>query len=285
MKRTTMFLGLIYANTASAALPGGVGIETIGGGVLALIAAVIALRFFVEKRSLTEANENLTRRVTDSERAISELQVERGRLERALEDKQSALDSADAERSTALASLDTLKKQVERVARIDSQTGVANDQHFLETLGEEIKRAIRHKKPVSILIGELDLFEQYVEDNGGERAVTVLRTIASSVTDTFRRAGDLVARVGDARFAVVLPEADEATGQRFAERLRKSVYDLCVPFPSSEAADRLTISVGLTTLPPTRLHERHDAVARAVAALQHAQSCGYNRVASAADAA
>lgn len=285
MRKTITCLSLISANTASAALPGGVGVETVGAGVLALASAALAVRFYLEKRALGEAHDGLTHRVTENERTISELQVERGRLQRELEQSQSALYTADAERGDALASLDTLKKQVERVARIDSQTGVANDQHFLETLGEEIKRAIRQKKPVSILIGELDFFEQYVEVNGGERAVGVLQTIASSVTDTFRRAGDLVARVGDARFAVVLPEADENTGQRFAERLRKSVYDLCIPFPSSEAADRLTISVGLTTLPPTRLHERHDAVARAVAALQHAQSSGYNRVASAADAA
>lgn len=285
MRTTAGVLGLISANSASAALPGGITPETVGLGAVALVSAILALRFLLEKRTLQEANETLAGRVADGDAAIANLQVERGKLERSLEQLRTAFEEADSERTKALESLASLKQQVERVARIDIQTGVANDQQFLETLGEEIKRTIRQKKPLSILIGELDFFEQFVDQNGGERGLAVLQSVASSVSETFRRAGDLVARVGDARFAVILPEADDITGQRFAERLRKAVYDLCIPFPTSEAADRLTISVGLTTLPPTRLHEQHEAVTRAVAALQHAQSRGYNRVASAADAA
>ncbi len=94
-----------------------------------------------------------------------------------------------------------------------------------------------------------------------------------------------MARVGTKRFAVILPEADVDTGERFAEKFRRTVYELCIPFPGSEAADRVTISVGGVTVPPKRLHERNEVEALANVALEQAQAEGYNRVALSAHAA
>ena len=285
MRTALTLLALASAAPASAAVLHTVTPAGMGAGVLAVIFAGAALRFWLDRRALEDSQDTLTVRLAESERLVSELQVKRGELERTVAQKQAAFEQVEAQRAQTHEVLAALRQQVERVARIDGQTGVANHQHFIETLGEEIKRAVRHKKPVTVLLAELDFFQDYVDVNGKERGDYALQTIAATVSDTFRRAGDLVARVGNARFAVVLPEADAQTGQRFAERLRRNVYDLCVPFPSSEAADRLTVSVGLTTLPPIRLHDRNDAVAQAKAALESAQSNGHNQVARAADAA
>lgn len=259
----------------------------IGWGAVAtaVVAAIFAIRSGLSARAAFIDKIELTERLAATERTVAALQVTRGELERAVVQKQAAIDEIDAQRAQSQDMLATLRQQIGRVARIDAQTGIANHQHFIETLGEEIKRGVRQKKPVAVLVGEIDFFDEYIDVSGNERGEHALLAVASAVSDTFRRAGDLVARIGKARFAVVLPEADESTAQRFAEKLRRRIYDLCLPYPGSEAADRITMSVGLVSAAPTRLHDRKELIALAEHALIHAQSNGRNQVARSANAA
>ena len=257
----------------------------VGVGAIALIGLILAAKFFLDCKELTNANSDLQERFTQSERTVSQLQVTRGELERSIQHRDQTIAQIEDQRQQASDMLNALRGQVERVARIDGHTGVANLQHFNDTLSEEIKRAVRNRRPVTVLFGELDFFEDYVDVHGDQRGDFVRQMVATSISDTFRRAGDMVARVDRNRFAVILPESDQRTGERFAEKLRRAVYNLCIPYAGSEAADRLTISVGVTTVPPTRLHDRSIVVSNAQQALKQAQENGYNQVALAADAA
>jgi diguanylate cyclase (GGDEF)-like protein len=258
---------------------------TIASLAAAALCLALAVKSRFDKESIQTRLDDVTERFAQSELNVAQLQVSRGELERTIEQKTIAIREIEEQRKQTHEMLSTLRQQVERVARIDGHTGIANHQHFVETLGEEIKRSVRQRKPISLLVGELDFFDDYTDINGQERGDYALQAVASSISDTFRRAGDLVARVGAARFAVVLPEADDRTGQRFAEKLRRSIYDLCIPFPGSDAADRMTMSVGLVTIPPKRLHERGAVIEMAEQALKHAQSNGFNQVAQSAHAA
>lgn len=257
----------------------------IGAGAAALVCLALATKLWLERQELADAHADLLERFAQSERTVGQLQVTRGELERTIAAKQQAVVESEAQHQQTTDMLVALRAQVERVARIDGHTGVANLQHFTETLGEEIKRSVRQRRPLTLLFGELDFFADYIDIHGTDRSDFVLQSVATTISDTFRRAGDMVARVGPTRFAVILPESDQRTGERFAEKLRRAIYDLCVPFPGSDAADRITISVGLTTVPPTRVHDRSEVVARAEKALHHAQANGFNQVALAANAA
>ncbi|MFK7887762.1 MAG: GGDEF domain-containing protein [Gammaproteobacteria bacterium] len=259
-----------------------VSIAALAGGALCL---ALAIRSHLGKQTLETSLDDACERLTTSERTVADLQARRADNERTIEQQKIAIREIEEQRKQTHEMLSALRQQVERVARIDGHTGIANHQHFVETLGEEIKRSVRQRKPLSLLVGELDFFDNYMDLNGQERGDYALQAVASSVSDTFRRAGDLVARIGNARFAVILPEADDRTGQRFAEKLRRSVYDLCIPFPGSDAADRMTMSVGMVTVPPKRLHDRSAVIEMAEHALNHAQSNGFNQVAQSAHAA
>lgn len=257
-------------------------VASVAVSVACLAAAV---KMWLERRTLKSQLADLEARYAQSERTVSALQTARQEHERIVAQKNQALGEIESQRQQAHDMLATLRQQVERVARIDGQTGVANHQQFLESLDEEIKRTVRQRKPLTLLYAELDFFTDYVDINGRERGDYVLQNVASCVSDTFRRAGDLVARVGSCKFAVVLPEADQTTGERFAEKLRRRVYDMCVPFPGSDAADRITVSVGAVTVPPKRLHDRDYVIAMAENALMHAQASGHNQVCLSAHAA
>jgi PleD family two-component response regulator len=176
---------------------------TIASLAAAALCLALAVKSRFDKESIQTRLDDVTERFAQSELNVAQLQVSRGELERTIEQKTIAIREIEEQRKQTHEMLSTLRQQVERVARIDGHTGIANHQHFVETLGEEIKRSVRQRKPISLLVGELDFFDDYTDINGQERGDYALQAVASSISDTFRRAGDLVARVGAARFAVV----------------------------------------------------------------------------------
>jgi len=107
----------------------------------------------------------------------------------------------------------------------DLATGAYNRRHF-ETLAEaEWTRALRHRRPLSIVI-----FEPVSESGGDdvERRRTALpewtlSRIASSVQAMLRGGGDALARYSANRFAVLLPETDADGTRLMIERLRRAV--------------------------------------------------------------
>lgn len=280
-----IFSGLAASRSAAAASTIDVSAPLLVAAGVALLCITVATKFWFDRQGLVNAHADLERRFILSERTVQQLQLKGAELERSVTQKKTAIAQIDQQYRQTHEMLVTLRQQVERIARIDGQTGVANRQQFDETLSEEIKRSVRQRKPLTLLVGELDSFDDYVHIHGREQGDFVLQSVASSVSHLFRRAGDLVARIGDARFAIVLPETDIQTGERFGEKLRRGVYELCMPFPGSDVADRLTISVGAVTVPPKRLHKVNEVVAKAQCALAQAQSSGHNRVSMAADVA
>jgi diguanylate cyclase (GGDEF)-like protein len=274
---------LLASAPAYAAAPGSA--VTVGGYVAGALGVFAAVRFWLESKRLLDKNEDLDERLTLSERTVAQLQISRADDERALASATAAVKEAQQQRQEAQEMLAALRQQVERIARVDGLTGVANRQQFATSLDAEIKRTVRNRKPLSLLFAELDFFVDYSDIHGRDKSDHTLQRVALCVSETFRRAGDLVARVGAARFAIILPEADTETGERFAEKLRRRIYEMCIPFPGSDAADRVTVSVGVVSVAPNRLHDRDYVVAMAENALMQAQSGGHNRISLSAYAA
>ena len=175
-------------------------------------------------------------------------------------------------------SLAAANLRLDAVARVDDLTGIANRPQFDETLRKEIKRSLRSRKPLSLMMVELDEFMNYRRQYGRDRADQAVRKVAAALEKTFRRAPDIVARYDDRCFGVIMPETGVRDAMRFAERLRTIVYQQCIPYPESEASDRVTASVGLTTMQPDKLYSAEDFVAAAVQALADARAAGSNSV-------
>lgn len=251
--------------------------------VIACIGVIIAVndRLQTVKRDHAE----LVERLFNSERTVNRLQQERADMEQAIADRDEFVAQANQERDEIETMLAELREQVNKTARIDGLTGVANRKQLDKTLEDEIKRAVRARRPLALLLAEIDFFDDYRAQNSSLKADRAIQQIAGEVADTFRRAGDLVARADVARFAVVLPGSDEETAARFAEKLRRAVYDMCIPFTASEIADRMTVSVGMVCVPTNRLNDNDAVLRMAETALRQAQADGFNRVAHHASAA
>lgn len=128
----------------------------------------------------------------------------------------------------------------------DLSTGAYNRRHFEMLAESEWTRALRHRRPLSILI-----FEPVAEHRRGEPLPgAVLSRIADCVQTTLRGGGDVLARYDRDRFAVLLPETDADGTRLMAERLRRAVAR------SDSATGPITAVIGAATLRETCAGER-----------------------------
>ena len=113
----------------------------------------------------------------------------------------------------------------------------------------------------------------------------MLRQVALTLDETFRRGGDLVARYGGEEFAVVLPGVDLAVPAFMPSACDDASGAWRFPISASIVSDRLTISAGVATLVPSLpggLDAAPDALLRAAdQALYRAKCLGRNRIAMA----
>jgi diguanylate cyclase (GGDEF)-like protein len=100
----------------------------------------------------------------------------------------------------------------------DVLTGLPNERYLLLRLEEEIARAHRHERALTLAVLDVNGLAAINDQYGRECGDQVLRHVATIVDET-KRASDILARLGDDEFAVVLPECSSEGGQAFLRRL------------------------------------------------------------------
>lgn len=142
------------------------------------------------------------------------------------------------------------RRKLKRLERTDPATGIPNESAFNELLHRDWAIARREQRRVGVVVFQVDYLEAYREKLGKHATNSVLRKIAHAISGSLRRAGDFGARVGDARFAVILGSADETQAREFAARAVKNVNNLSIPHPKSPVARHITISFGAASETP-----------------------------------
>ena len=88
----------------------------------------------------------------------------------------------------------------------DGLTGVANRRRFDEVLAAEWKKSRETGAPLSLVLGDIDLFKSYNDLHGHLQGDDCLKQVAASLKAVAARPGDLVARYGGEEFAILLPD-------------------------------------------------------------------------------
>lgn len=180
----------------------------------------------------------------------------------------SHLASIAVERDRAIGSL-------QRLATVDTLTGLANRAHFLEQGEAELNRAYRLERPVAVLMLDIDYFKR-INDTWGHAAGDLALKAISSLIAQELRAVDLCGRMGGEEFAVLLPGSDAQGGLEAADRLRRAVAKAQVKIGPGQTIP-LTVSIGVAELQPgDRNIDR--LLGRADRALYEAKGAGRNRV-------
>jgi diguanylate cyclase (GGDEF)-like protein len=182
-----------------------------------------------------------------------------------------ALEEANEHLARAIETLHLISAQ-------DGLTGIANRRHFDETLEREWRRAARSRRPLSLLMLDIDYFKLFNDTEGHQAGDDCIRKVAGTLAETLHRAGDMVARYGGEEFAVLLPETDAEHALQVAETLRSRIEALRLPHAASPLGT-VTASLGVATaVPPRDGSSCGDFVRIADAALYDAKRLGRNRV-------
>jgi diguanylate cyclase (GGDEF)-like protein len=170
------------------------------------------------------------------------------------------------------------KDRLEKIASEDVLTGLATRRRFEEVLQSEWRRCRRHEAPLSVAMMDIDYFKPYNDNYGHGAGDECLRKVGRALGKEVKRAADLVARYGGEEFVCVLPDTDLEGAMAFAHALRKAVLDLEIPHEHSQAANTVTMSIGISTFVPTEDREPFDLVRAADKKLYAAKQAGRNRV-------
>ncbi|MGH7803364.1 MAG: GGDEF domain-containing protein, partial [Candidatus Binatia bacterium] len=167
-------------------------------------------------------------------------------------------------------------ERLEREATTDGLTGLSNVRNFKEKLRQELARAARYGRVMSVFLFDIDNFKHYNDRNGHPAGDECLRRTGELLRRS-TRTSDLPARYGGEEFVVLLPETDAAGGLAFAEKIRGVIAAHDYPHREAQPLGCVSISGGVASF--TRDGTVVDIlIAAADKALYRAKHAGRNRV-------
>jgi len=144
----------------------------------------------------------------------------------------------------------TLKFQsdlLRNLAFLDGLTGVSNRRQFDERLPIEWGRSQRNGTPLCLILLDVDSFKAFNDHYGHQAGDDCLRQIASVLKGELRRPTDFVGRYGGEEFVCILPDIGLEVGLVMAQRMLDAVCRLAIPHHFSDAAQVVTISLGVAS--------------------------------------
>jgi len=164
---------------------------------------------------------------------------------------------------------------LERLATIDTLTGLANRRYFLELAERAVYQARRYSRPLSVVMIDVDNFKHINDTFGHAAGDQVLTNIARRMQSVLRRS-DILGRYGGDEFVVLLPETGQEGARRMTERLRAAVAQTVEKMGEMDMP--VSLSVGVSSSYDTTDVSLEVLLQRADKALYTSKQGGRNRV-------
>ncbi|MCH7921438.1 MAG: diguanylate cyclase [Nitrospinae bacterium] len=168
-----------------------------------------------------------------------------------------------------------VEQKMEVLATTDALTKLYNRAYFTSKLEEEFQWAEGYNALLSLMLIEIDHFKTVKDTYGHQAGDAYLEAFAGLVARSVRKV-DTVARYGGEELAIILPNTDLDETMALAERLRKEVEALDVPF--GDHVIRSTVSIGVASYPEGSAKTAEMFLREADRALCAAQEAGRNGV-------
>lgn len=165
---------------------------------------------------------------------------------------------------------------LERQTEMDVKTGVYNASFFNQALENELKRAHRFDRPLTVVMADLDLLRNINNTYGHLAGDEVLIGVAT-ILKTSVREYDVVARFGGEEFVLLMPEATPEEVFERVESIRKKIEQAEYTVQTSVTPIKATMSFGIAGRQESGQNARQ-IIHNADAALYHSKLKGRNRV-------
>ena len=170
-----------------------------------------------------------------------------------------------------------LYSQIRDISVRDGLTGCFNRRKFDIDIAVEVATSKRYKKPLSLLMVDVDWFKEYNDFHGHPKGDTLLRNLVSVLTGNVRPS-DTVYRYGGEEFAILLPNADKKEASSVTTRVQKAIgQERFEGERQSQPDGKVTLSIGVATF-PADANNKDGLIEAADSALYRAKQSGRNRV-------
>jgi two-component system cell cycle response regulator len=166
-------------------------------------------------------------------------------------------------------------RRLELLSITDGLTKLHNHRHFQDELVRAFEESERYHRPLSLVIADLDFFKKVNDTYGHAVGDEVLKSVSALFQHSIRST-DLAARYGGEEFTLMLPETNLEDAIVFAEKLRDIVES--TPMETQAGPLHVTISLGVATVPHSRIHSAKELIVASDKALYRAKKNGRNQV-------
>jgi diguanylate cyclase (GGDEF)-like protein/PAS domain S-box-containing protein len=168
-----------------------------------------------------------------------------------------------------------LFEEVQKLAITDPLTGLFNRRHFFELSQRDYERALRYKRPLSVIMLDIDHFKQVNDTYGHAAGDVVLQGVAEHLSTSLRNT-DIIGRYGGEEFVVLMPETNGLNASLVAERLRLITEN--TPTPTAAGPVMICISLGVASFDYATPSSFDELLLQADKALYAAKRAGRNQV-------
>lgn len=188
-------------------------------------------------------------------------------------------DKARASISSQKVKLEDAYEEIERqrdrldtLSKIDGLTGIPNRRRFDEYLELQWQNTQRSGSPLSVIMIDIDHFKAYNDFYGHGGGDECLKKVALTLSETSKRPNDIVARYGGEEFVCLLPATDLDGAVKLADEMCENVRCLSLPHEKSSTAQFITISLGVSSMIPTKALSYKTLLEKADQALYNAKN-------------
>lgn len=174
--------------------------------------------------------------------------------------------------------LQKANEELQRLAALDDLTQIANRRRFDDRLTQEWRRARRERKPLAVIICDIDFFKNYNDTYGHLKGDDALHDVAQAINNILKRPMDMVARYGGEEFAIILPNTNIKGAMRVANEVKDAVGALNIEHAASKVHSRITLSFGVAAVIPSAKTSSKVLIEAADQALYQAKKLGRNQV-------
>ena len=168
---------------------------------------------------------------------------------------------------------------LEAEVRVDPKTGLYNARYFGGVFAEALERARRRRRPLALMMVDLDLLREINNTYGHLAGDRVIRAVAE-VFRAHLRIEDVPARFGGEEYSVLLPDTPLDQALEIAERIRREVAAWPIHVETAAEPIRATVSIGVACF-PTDGTTQTELIHQADLAVYRAKLQGRNRVVAA----
>jgi diguanylate cyclase (GGDEF)-like protein len=171
-----------------------------------------------------------------------------------------------------------VNEELAKLSNVDKLTNISNRRYFDNYLEKQWYVMKRDRKPLSLIMCDIDHFKQYNDTYGHQAGDKCLSLIANTISNNLKRPTDVVTRYGGEEFAIVLPDTNNDGAVHVANTILNGIKKTDISHNNSPTASIVTLSMGVGTIVPDEMNSPVELIKNADDYLYKAKENGRNRI-------